>query len=1104
MALRARAFGKFARICAALFTLAALLVTNVAPTFAAGGQTGNLRGVVVDASTRMPIAGATVSAVAPSGRYGAKTDAQGRFSILGLTVDTYTIVFSQSGYSQATINGVNIVGDNTVNLQAEALEKSLQTIGRARSRSASSAYQPSQTIDSVTVSGDRATEALGKADNTSENQLALSVPGVQLTNGGRLTIRGGLSTEVGYQLDGIDFTEPFLFGNANNGVSVGSSSLQIVEGAGDASQGGIGGGVVNSVLKRGTNPPFGLADVELGAPNFDHQLGGEYGFATPDGHFSDYITYIGQRSAPYYGSSNENAFAVATYDAPAYVVNDDFVNNFVYRFGKSNNQSFQVAYLNHDRQEFGDLSGLNGRLQQNYNPYNLSNLGPLDSGDPLLTTQFFNARYGLQPYATGTAASPTSNELTEYDPTRYLKFEYTNSLNATTFLDLSTANVNQIVGSSNNFGYVAGNGYDQTGGQNTTIKLELTHAFNEQLTTTIGYNLDNKHPIWNDFDPFSSALTLAGEYEADAPNASLANYALPANTSAPVSAANPCPVATVGACYLYEAAGYTGRLPLFGINYNGTDNQEYAFYIRNQYNPSSKLHFDIGLRYDALNWKQGANPFNTQPGALANPDDVENGIGPGNPPNFLRSDVEHPNFVEPRLAAAYQIDNNDSIRAGFGRSVIFPNAQSLGTPAYISGLPSSVLSLPPVPGTTTADPATWTCGSGQNAQWAASQSSPNYVGPGAFFRCPNYGQQVYWELDQNHDAPDVGNNEPQTTSNTDFTYQHQFKSGLTLKFTTYYKREFAVPAFALISQVLNPEGVPISQVFGVDNVGINKTSGLEFGLQTPDRPSGFGGYISATYTNVIDSVPPLVGGEDQLPLIPSDSLVLGDTYRAGYVSPFVVNLGIQYKTHNGFRINPVLNYDRGFPIGVGNLIASPNPFGGSANLPQSNINPVLSEGIAGYTGITGTFNATNYVDPVNPGTIINPNIAATRGTPETSSAGGFLSKPRLNTNVTFEYTYNRNTFGVQVMNVFGNIYGEPIPNPYYQPVSTGLAGPQTGQTNNAIPGTVTYEYGGFRNVPNFIYGNQAYIEPIGYVGGTTVDPNFSQPLTVRVYYQLKL
>jgi hypothetical protein len=270
-----------------------------------------------------------------------------------------------------------------------------------------------------------------------------------------------------------------------------------------------------------------------------------------------------------------------------------------------------------------------------------------------------------------------------------------------------------------------------------------------------------------------------------------------------------------------------------------------------------------------------------------------------------------------------------------------------------------VLALAPTPGSNTADPATWTCGA-TNPQWAASQNSPNYVNGGSRWRCLNYGQELYWNLDQNFDAPDVGNNQPQTTSNTDLTYQHQFRSGLSLKFTTYYKREFAVPAFALINQVLNAQGVPVSQVFGVDNVGLNKTSGLEFGLQTADHPTGFAGYLSATYTNVLDSVPPLVASEDRLPLIPTASLILGDVYRAGYVSPFVTNVGFQYKFKNGFRINPVLSYDRGFPIGVGNLVASTNPLTGNyANLPQSNLNPPT---LSGYTGITGAFNATNYVD----------------------------------------------------------------------------------------------------------------------------------------------
>jgi hypothetical protein len=623
MVFRSRSFGKLVRSCAALAALLGLLITNVMPAFAAGGQTGNLQGVVVDSATRAPISGATINAVSPSGRYSAKTDAQGRFSILGLTVDTYSVSIAQPGYEPFTLNGVNIIGDNTVNLPAEPLQKSLQTIGRTRARTASSAYQPSQTVDSVTVGGDRALAALGKNGNTSENQLALSVPGVQLTNNQRLTIRGGLASEVGYQLDGIDFTEPFLFGNANNGVSVGAGSLQVVEGAGDATQGDVGGGVVNSVLKRGTRPPFGLVDLEVESPNYGHQAGLEYGFATPDGRFSDYIAYYGQRYVPYYGPPGTDQFATHNYNGYSFAASDDFVDNLVYRFGKNNAQSLQVAYLNHNLQYSGDLGGIAGRVQQQYNPYNVSNIGT--EGDPYFTDAFYAARYGLMPYATAANNPLTSPEQTANNPTRYFKFEYTNSLNPTTFLDISTANVQQINATSANYNFSSGRQYDEPGGQNSTAKVELTHAFNDKLTSTIGFNLDNKHPIWNDYDPFSAANTLAGEIGAS--NASLLDYALPADTTAPVSAANPCPVTGPGACYLYEAAGYTGRLPLFGTNYNGTLNQEYGFYFRNQYTPTSRLHLDLGVRVDALNWKQGANPFNTQPGALSNPDDVSTGAG---------------------------------------------------------------------------------------------------------------------------------------------------------------------------------------------------------------------------------------------------------------------------------------------------------------------------------------------------------------------------------------------------------------------------------------------------------------------------------------------
>ena len=1084
-----------------------LCVTNCSDAFAAGGQTGNIAGVITDATTKLPLSNVTVRAASPSGSYTAHTDARGGFAIIGLSIDTYTIAATLNGYDTFVEQGVTVQGDQTLNVSQIRLARSLKTIGRTSARSASSAYQPTQTIDQTTVSGARAIEAQGKQESTDLRALALSVPGVQLTNGDRLTIRGGLSTEIGYQLDGIDFTEPFLFGNANNDVSSGVGSLQVVEGAGDATQGGIGGGVINTVIKRGTYPHFGLLDLEMGAPYFNHQAGLEYGFASPDNRFSDYISYVGQRFNPAYGLTSTDPALTGNYDGVSYQVSDDVINNFVFRFGHDKSQSLQVLYLNHDLRQYGDLSGVAGRVTNQFNPYNLSQL-PQAAGDPIANSAFYSQIYGQMPYAPTTAAAPSGAEQTAYNPTRYLKFEYTNSLNATTFLDLRAFNVNQLQGTSNYYNYYAGSTYDQTGGQRAGAIAELTHAFGSKNTVTAGASIENNHPIWNDYDSFSALYTLGNNYlSAAAYQPSIADYALPPNTRAPLSAANPCPV--TGGCYLYSTGNFNGATtiaaPQSGINYNGTDFQQYAVYLRDQFVPNSRLHIDAGLRMDASNWKQGATPFNTQPGALANPDDVPVGIGPPGTPNFLSNAVVHPRFVEPRFAASFELTPNDSVRAGFGQSVTFPNAQGQGTPNYVAGIPGSFFAIAPTPGSNTADPATWTCGTGLNPQWLVG-GNPNAAnatngGTGAFFRCRNYAQQVYWDLDQNHDAPDVGNDQPETFSNTDFTYQHLFRNGLSAKVTGYVKRGFNIPAFSLVSQVLNPQGVPISQVFAGDNVGINKTSGVEFSLNTADHPTGLGGYFSATYTNVIDSVPPLVQNEDYLPFIPPASLALGNTYHAGYISPFTLNVGFQYKLRNGIRINPDIRYDRGFPTGVGNIIPSANPLGpGFAGLPQSNLNP---PSVYGYTGITGTYNATNYVDPANAGTITNPNVNVTRGTPETSAAGGFLSRPRVHGDVTVEYTKARNTFGIQVLNVFGNPYGEPIPNPYWQPVATGIGGPQTGQTSAALPGTTTYQYGGFRNIPSVIYGQNAYIEPIGVLDGAS-SPDYSRPLTLRLYYQLAL
>ncbi len=1098
----ARSAVGFVRAWLSALVIFGLVLAAAGPAFAVGGQTGALQGTVVDGATKAPVAGARITAAAPSARYTATTDKNGFFQLNGVTVDTYSLSISAPGYETFTLSGVTIQGDQTVNLGPQTLAKALRQIGRTSARSQSSVFQPSQTTDEVTVSGTRATEALGKAVNTNENQLALSIPGVQLTNLDRLTIRGGLSSEVGYQVDGVTFTEPFLNQSGSNGFFNGLQSLQVVAGAGDASQGNIGGGVVNVVVQRGTYPANGLLDLEVGGPSSFHQAALQYGFASPNGRFSDYVSYVNQRYVPYFGGISTSTdpfgaqFAVTPSGTtlPSSAFNQDFLNNFVYKFGKDNAQSLQVLFQNRDFDEFGARYDSNVAVPYYNNPYFLEGLGfsqgsaatAAAEGIPLLNNGYIS-RVVDKPFGLASQGTQVTPEEFAFNPSQYLKFEYDNVINGSTFLALRVFNLQFRNGTTGDYEFQGLGGDNITGGNRTGFSGELTKTFSAHHTVEVGGSFQNIHPIWDAYQPYPALIDLEGSYLGlgfvQQASLNTFNGVLPSLSDFAKPSDFPGGVCPANACYLYNHGIANPTVPSFGIGYNKSDQIEGGLFVRDQWTPNSKLKMDLGLRLDTMVYKQGENPFN--PTDLANPDDVP--VGGTSAGNFLKKDFLRPSVTEPRVAINYQFDPNNSLRFGFGRSVVFANAQTQATPSSMYDFPAAFFSIPALGNT--ADPSTWSCGTGFNAQHLLPGGANASSNGGGYFRCTSYAQQLYYFLDQHNDAPDAGNNVPEQFSNTELAYQHLFANGWGARATAYYKRGYNISQFSLISQVLNTQGVPVSQVFGITNTGINKTSGLEFGLTTPQRAFGLSGYLSATYTNVIDSVPPLVASEDTLPLVPAAAVALNNTYRAGFISPFVVNMGVQYRTRSGFKINPILNYDRGFPIGVGNLTPTQLPDGSYANLPQTNANPTA---LSGFGGITGAYNSTNYVDPTNPGTLTHPNIAATRGTPETSNPGGILSRPRLGADVDFEYTRKRNTIGLYVQNVFSNEYLEPQLNPYWQPVTTGVGGVQTGTTAAATPGSLSYTYGGFRNVPGIIYGTSPYVE------------NLYRPLSLTLYYQLHI
>src|ERR1700736_603372 len=334
------------RLAVAAALLAASLAGVHSPALAVGGIAGTINGTVLDNTTHAPVAGVRVSADSPSASQKTTTDAKGFFSFVGLPVDTYTISFANPGYESFAQQGVTVQGDQQVTVNA-GLTKSLTRIGRTQARAASSAFQPKQTTDSYQITGQQAQTALGRAGNISQTQLQSSVPSITTTFYGSSSIRGSTRTEIAYQFDGIDYTDPLTAQFQNSLGLNGLQALQVNPGAGDATQGNAGAGAVNIVVKRGARPAFGGAYIETSAGPRGNYGSLEYGWGTPNGRLSNYSSFVQQNTYSQFGPTGTPPVKSGSYFASTdFSRTADFINNFVYKFGHDNTRSIQFLYQN--------------------------------------------------------------------------------------------------------------------------------------------------------------------------------------------------------------------------------------------------------------------------------------------------------------------------------------------------------------------------------------------------------------------------------------------------------------------------------------------------------------------------------------------------------------------------------------------------------------------------------------------------------------------------------------------------------------------------------------------------------------------------------------
>ena len=315
--------------------LAALFIAFALGGPAAAATTGTISGTIVDAATKKAVPGATVTAAAPSGRGSATADGNGFYNIYNLAPDTYTVSIAAKGYDDIVITGVTVVQDQNVQIN-QPLAKTLRTIGRVSARNASNLVQPTQTADVYNVSPQQLGAAIGVGGHRTLYDVIQTAPGVTSTGvAGRPRIRGSDVGDVAWEYDGIPINDRLTGLFTTNLSVVGTQNLEVYTGGYNAQYGNAAAGIINSVVKRGSNPGFGSLTYTTSFPASEHDVVAEYGGATKNNRWSWYASLDSSNSDAVFANGYQpfiDAQALTARDTtPSTIFSRDAVANIHFR-----------------------------------------------------------------------------------------------------------------------------------------------------------------------------------------------------------------------------------------------------------------------------------------------------------------------------------------------------------------------------------------------------------------------------------------------------------------------------------------------------------------------------------------------------------------------------------------------------------------------------------------------------------------------------------------------------------------------------------------------------------------------------------------------------
>jgi hypothetical protein len=605
-----------------LFAMAllAIALSCVQTTATLAGTTATIHGTVTDDAGHT-VAGVAVSAISPSFSNHTVSGSNGFYALAGLPSDTYAVTFSKQGYQTVQVPGITLSQDQNYALSIK-LAAQVKTIGRVAVRGSISLFQPTTTADTYTVNPAMIQQITGTPQNISETAVLDALPGITTDNAGYPVIRGGAENEEGYQLEGVDATEPFSGQFINSLSLAGTARLQLSTGGYDVSEGNTNAGVINEVIKRGTYPGNGQATLSLNDPNFDHRLAFEYGSATADNRFSYFFAFNGLRQYRVYG--DPTAFYPELFGAVGDASGNIDTFNMFYRWGANNANEIQV-FGETGSSYFAENYGIDPSLT----PYATNNNIVLATLSPVLP---FIPLAALEPLFPGQAGLSQNTNYADNETNSHTieKVTYKRQFSPSSFGDVTVYRT--MVGDDFNVPWNGG-------------------AFNDnfQYTTNSNYGFSAD---------YNAQLSSRHQLGVGAETVySSGSFALGAPSIAPFIFGNE--FAYVG----------TPAMPIFpvpaGVANDPIHRQD--AWIKDYWTPNNRLTLTYGLRWDqevlSLPADASQNNFSFTTDGLG---DVVEVPGPA-----ITSDVTHPSQLSPRIALSYELSPRDAVRFSYGKNIEF-------------------------------------------------------------------------------------------------------------------------------------------------------------------------------------------------------------------------------------------------------------------------------------------------------------------------------------------------------------------------------------------------------------------------------------------------